>query len=170
MVRFRARFPFQRAMSKGRFYFSIFRLMALWSGQDPSRSESNQSEALLVGSLVYLVHYLFLATVFLPSNLRPLPTALLLIALAFAVWIFWLLLIYVGSLILRALGATGLFRTMPARYAQSILWGLVTTTMAWALLRHSAILREIGAIWLVAITLNLGSALALVIIDARRSS
>jgi hypothetical protein len=157
-------------MTKGRFYFSLFRLIAMWRGEDPIRSESNGFEALLVGLLIYVVHYLFLASALLPSSMAPLMKAFLLLALGFGVWFFWLLLIYVDSLILRFFRALGLFRTIPTRHAQSVFWIIVTTGMAWALLKQNAVIREIGVIWLVAVALNLGSMLVLAFTDATRAS
>src|ERR1051326_4838321 len=144
-------------MSKGRFYFPLFRLIAMWRDEDPTRSESNGFEALLVGLLIYLIHYLFLATALCPSNMAPLLKAFLLLALAFGVWFCWLLLIYVGSLILKSCWVIGFFRPIPTRHAQGVLWIIVTTGMAWALLKQNFVIREIGAVWLVAVGLNLGS-------------
>src|SRR5947208_1753484 len=99
-------------MSKGRFYFPLFRLIAMWRGEDPARSESNPLEGLLVGLLIYVIHYLFFATAILPPNLPPLLTTILLLVFAFGVWFFWLLLIYVDSLILKSLSFISLFRTI----------------------------------------------------------
>ena len=156
-------------MNKGRFYFSLFRLIASWRGEDLARSESNGFEALIVGLLIYLIHYLFFATALLPSNMAPSLKAFLLVALAFGVWFFWLLLIYVDSLILKAFHAIGFFRSVPIRRVQSIIWMIVTTGMASALLEQNTVIREIGAIWLVAVALNLGATLLLALTNATRT-
>lgn len=150
------------------FYFSLPRFIALLRGGDTRRSESNAVEAWLVGLIMYLVHYLFFAH-FLPPHLAPWLSALLLIVLAFWVWLFWLLLLYLNSVIIQLLRLGGLFRTVATRHAQSILWGLVTTAMACALLKDSPWVREIGAIWLVAVAMNLASAVVLVFSNASRS-
>jgi hypothetical protein len=150
------------------FYFSLFRVMAMLRGGDTRRAENNGFEALLVGLMVYAIHYLFFATCFLPTNLEPWLTALLLIVLAFWIWLFWLLLLYVNSITIKLLRVCGLFRAIPIRRAQSILWGIFTTAMACALLQRSGWVRELGAIWLVAVAMNLASAVVLAFGNAAR--
>ena len=154
---------------KGQFYFSLLRVIAMLRGGDARRAESNGFEAWLIGLTIYSIHYLFFATLFIPSNLKPWLTALLLVALAFWIWLFWLLLLYVNSVIIKALHAGGLFRAIPTRRAQSILWGISTTAVACALLKSSPAPRELGAIWLVAVAMNLISAVVLAFSDAARS-
>jgi hypothetical protein len=155
--------------SKRQFYFSLLRVIAMLRGGDARRTESNGFEAWLVGLMIYSIHYFFFATLFIPSNLEPWLTAVLLVALAFWIWLFWLLLLYINSVIIKALHICGLFRTIPTRRAQSILWGISTTAMAFVLLKSSPALRELGAIWLVAVAMNLVSAVVLVLSDAARS-
>jgi hypothetical protein len=152
--------------SNRRFYFSLFRVIALLRGGDASRAESNGFEAWLVGLMIYSIHYLFFAALFIPSHLEPWLTALLLVALAFWIWLFWLLLFYLNSVIIKLLRLCGLFRTLPIRRAQSILWGISTSAMACGLLKSNPIVRELGAIWLVAVAMNLASALVLAFSDA----
>jgi hypothetical protein len=154
---------------KRQFYFSLLRVIAMLRGGDAKRAESNGFEAWLIGLTMYSIHYLFFATLFIPSKLEPWLTALLLIALAFWIWLFWLLLLYINSVIIKVLHMCGLFRTIPTRRAQSILWGILTTAMACALLKSSPSLRELGAIWLVAVVMNLASAVVLAFSDAARS-
>lgn len=157
-------------VSRGpQFYFSLFRLIALLRGGDTRRTESNGFEAWLVGLMIYAIHYLFFAALFIPSHLEWWLTALLLVALAFWVWLFWLLLFYFNSVIIKALHACGLFLKIPIRRAQSILWGISTTAMACFLLKSSPMPRELGAIWLVAVVMNLAAALVLALNDAPRS-
>jgi hypothetical protein len=151
------------------FYFSLLRFIAMLRGGDTRRAESNAVEAWLVGLMMYLIHYLFFTTQFIPSRLAPWLTALLLIALAFWVWLFWLLLIYINSVIIKLLRLCGLFRTIPMRRAQSILCGISTTAMACALLKSSPWMRELGAIWLVAVAMNLISAVVLTFSNAARN-
>ena len=111
-------------MNKGnrQFYFSLFRVLAMLRGGDARRTENNVFEAWLVGFMIYSIHYLFFATLFIPSNLKLWLTALLLVALAFWVWLFWLLLLYLNSVIIKFLHLGGFFRALPTRRAQSILW------------------------------------------------
>lgn len=143
------------------FYFSLLRLLARLRGGDARRSESNVVEARLVGLLIYLLHYLFFATKLVPPALAPWLTALLLIAVAFWVWLFWLLLIYINSVIIKLLRPLGLFHEIPTRRAQSILVGIVTTAMAGTLLHYTGWVRELGGIWLVAVAMNLVAAVFL---------
>lgn len=150
------------------FYFSLPRFIALLRGGDTRRSERNAVEAWVAGLIMYLVHYLFF-THFLPPGLAPWLSALLLIFLAFWVWLFWLLLLYLNSVIIQLLRLGGLFRTVATRHVQSLLWGVVTTAMACELLKDSPWIREIGAIWLVTVAMNLASAVVLVFSNASRS-
>ena len=154
---------------KRQFYFSLLRVIAMFRGGDARRTESNPFEAWLIGLMIYSVHYLFFATLSIPSNLKPWLTALLLVALAFWIWLFWLLLLYFNSIIIKALRVCGLFRAIPTRRAQSILWGISTTAMACALLKGSPMPRELGAIWLVAVAMNLVSAMVLAFNNGARS-
>jgi len=152
------------------FYFSLLRFLATLRGGDARRAESNALEGRLVGLMMYLIHYLFFATQFaLPPN-APSLAALILIALAFWVWLFWLLLLYINSLIIKLLRVFGLFEAIPIRRAQSILWGIATTAMACALLQNTGWIRELGAIWLVAVAMNLTAAALLAFKNAARSS
>jgi hypothetical protein len=154
---------------KGQFSFSLLRVIALFRGGDTRRAESNVVEAWLVGLMMYLIHYLFFAKLFLPSNLRPWLAILLLLVLAFWIWLFWLLLLYINSVIVKVLQGCGVLRTIPTRRVQSILWGIFTTAMAFVLLKGSPSLRELGAIWLVVVAMNLTSAVVLAFSDAARS-
>ncbi|HMG04639.1 MAG TPA: hypothetical protein VK581_04210 [Chthoniobacterales bacterium] len=152
-----------------RFYFSLLRCIAMLRGGDARRSESNATEAWLVGLMIYLIHYLFFATQLIPSQITPWLSALLLVAAAFWVWLFWLLLLYINSVIIKLLQLCGLLRAIPIRRIQSILWGIVTTAMACSFLQNSGWVRELGAIWLVAVGMNLISAAVLAFSNAARS-
>ena len=151
------------------FYFSLFRLLALSRGGDARRAESNGFEGWLIALMIYSIHYLFFVTLLLPSGLEPWQSVLVLIASAFWVWLFWLLFLYINSVIIQALHVCGLFRTIPIRRVQNILWGICTTAMACALLKGSPALREVGAIWLVAVAMNLAAAVVLAFNNAARS-
>jgi hypothetical protein len=153
-----------------RFYFSLFRVIAMLRGGDTRRAESNALEAWLAGLLIYLVHYLFFATQFIPSHLAPWQSALFFVLLAFWIWLFWLLLLYINSVMINLLCLCGIFRGIPIRRAQSILWGISTTAMACALLQDSGWVREAGAIWLVAVAMNLVSAAVLAFSNAAHTA
>jgi hypothetical protein len=155
---------------KRQFYFSLFRFIAMLRGGDARRAESNGFEGWLIGLLIYSIHYLFFATLIIQSNLEPWQRAVFLVALVFWIWLFWLLVLYVNSVIIKALRACGLFRTIPTRRAQSILWGVYTTAMACVLLRSGPSPRELGAIWLVAVAMNLAAAVVLAFCNAAHGS
>jgi hypothetical protein len=152
--------------NKRQFYFSLFRVLAMLRGGNASRAESNGFEAWLVALMMYAIHYLFFATLFVPSHLEPWLTALLFVALAFWVWLFWLFLLYINSVFIKFLHLCGFFRAIPIRRVQSVLWGILTTAMACALLKSSPAPRELGAIWLVAVAMNLIAAVVLAFSDA----
>ena len=146
--------------SRPRFYFSLLRLLALLRGGDATRAETNGSEAWLAGVAMYLIGFLFFAQ-FVPTDGKPWLTALSLIVLAFLVWLFWLLVLYLNSLIIKLLRPAGFFRSIPERRAQSILLGISVTTMAFDLIQRGSWTGEIAAIWLVAVALNLAAAIIL---------
>ena len=151
------------------FYFSLLRVITLFRGGDARRGESNGREAWLIGLAIYLIHYVFFAVQVIPFDLAVWLTTLFLIALAFWIWIFWLLVLYLNSIIIKLLRWCGLFRTIPDRRGQSILWGIMTTAMAFELLKCSPWIRELGTVWLLAVAMNLASALVLAFSDAARS-
>lgn len=142
------------------FYFSLLRLMAMLRGADATRAENKGAEAWLAGVALYLISFLFFAQV-LPADLNPWLNALLLVALAFLVWLFWLLVIYLNSLVIKFLRPCGLFRTIPIRRAQSILLVTTATAMAFDLVRRGSWMGEFAASWLVAVGMNLAAAVVL---------
>jgi hypothetical protein len=147
-------------MNEPRFYFALPRLLSKMRGGSDSRAETNASEAWLVGAGIYGVSYLYFTGYLSPVSSWWL-FGLLLVALAFGVWLFWLLMFYLNSLILKLLHRLGLFRTIPMRRGQSVLLVTVATTMAAALLQRGPFVSEIGAIWLTATAMNLVAAVIL---------
>jgi hypothetical protein len=143
------------------FYFSLPRLVAKICGGDARRAETNSIEAWTASLIFYLINYVFFSAQFIPSRLQHWQTALSLIGLAFFVWLFWLLLLYLNSLIIKLLRLCGLFRPIPIRRAQSILLGISTTAMACTLLLGASWMRGLALFWLLAVALNLTSALVL---------
>jgi hypothetical protein len=151
-----------------RFYFALPRLLAMLRGGDARRAEQNSAEAWVAGIATYVISYVFFA------GLIPVATAwwlcgLMLLALAFLVWLFWLLMLYLNSLILKLLHALGLFRGLPARRGQSVLVGTTATAMALELLERDSLAGELGAIWLIALVMNLTAAVILAFRDGDRA-
>jgi hypothetical protein len=143
-----------------RFYFALPRLLAAFRGGDPTRGEQNGTEAWAAGASTYLVSYLFFAGL-IPSTFGPWPRGLLLVGLAFLVWLFWLLVLYLNSMILELLRGLGFFAALPERRGQSILVATAASAMAFQLLRRGALVGELGAIWLIAVAMNLAAAMIL---------
>jgi hypothetical protein len=154
--------------SRPRFYFSLLRLLALLRGGDATRAETNSSEAWLAGMAMYLIGFLFFAQ-FVPTDRKPWLTAFALVVLAFLVWLFWLLVLYFNSLIIKTLRPAGFFQSIPIRRAQSILLGISATAMALDLVQRGSWMGEIAAIWLVAVALNLAAAVVLAFRNGART-
>lgn len=152
-----------------RFYFALPRLLAKWRGGDPTRAERNGSEAWIGGIATYGISYLFFLQ-FLPNMLNPWLRAVVMVVLAFVVLLVWLVLLYVNSLLIKAARLGGIFRSIPDRRAQSILIGATVTAMAWELVQRGGAISEIGAIWIVAVTMNLIAAALLALNHESRTS
>lgn len=143
--------------SHARFYFSLPRVAAKIAGGDSERSEDNWTEANVVGWAVYLVSYIWARERFLfPSaSWKKIPE---LVLLAFAIWIFWLLILYLNSLIIKILRRAGFFRARPDRDAQSMLILVLMTLFACDLALQSSWSSIVGWIWIAALTLNFAAA------------
>jgi len=146
--------------STPRFSFALPRLLAKLRGSDAGRAEQNGAEAWFGNAAIYAISYLYFAG-FIPEIPSSWQRGLMLIALAFLVWLFWLLVLYLNSLILNSLHHLGLFRSLPRRRGQGILIATATTAMALALLQRGSFAGELGAIWLTATAMNLLAALIL---------
>lgn len=143
-----------------RFYFALPRLLVMLRGGDPQRGEQNGTEAWVGGILTYLISYLFFVR-FTPDTFGWAFKGLLLVTLAFLVLLFWLLALYLNSLILKLLSGSGPFLTLPVRRGQSVLIGTTVTAMAFGLLQRGGFAGELGAIWITAVAMNLIAALIL---------
>ena len=142
------------------FYFALPRLIDVMRGADGRRAENNGGEAWVGNVAIYLINYLFFAQ-FVPTHLRLWERALCYAAVVFLVWLFWLLVLYLNSLIIKLLRHVGLFRSIPIRRAQSILLGTWATAMALNFLDRGSWVGEAAAIWLVAVAMNLAAAAVL---------
>ena len=147
-----------------RFYFALPRLLALLRHGDTRRAESNGVEAWAGNIAVFIVSYLFFFR-FVPGDMAWWLVASTLMVLAVVVWLFWLLALYLNSLILGVLRRFGLFCSLPARRGQAVLVVAATTAMAVRLAQDGSFSGEIGAIWLVAVAMNLGAAIILLVRD-----
>lgn len=152
-----------------RFYFALPRLLWSWRGGDAGRTEKNGFEAHSVGTLIHLVAYAFAFQVCL-TNMPPWQQLLLVVPLAFVVWLFWINLLYANSHVIRLLRACGLMRDLPQGRAQGILVALIMTAFALHLLVVDGWTRFVGAIWIAALALNLVAAAILALNDTARAS
>jgi hypothetical protein len=164
MVRLYADLRPMNEQQSPRFYFALPRLLALLRHGDTRRAELNGVEAWAGNVAIFIVSYLFFVR-FVPADLPWWLVAPALIALALLVWLFWLLDLYVNSLILEILRRCGFFRSLPARRGQAVLIAAATTAMAVTLVQGGSLSGEIGAIWLVAVAMNLGAAIILLVRD-----
>jgi len=147
-------------MNEPRFYFALPRLLSKMRGGNADRAETNSTEAWLGAIGIYAVSYFYFAGYLSVVSSWGLCGSLI-VVLAFGVWLFWLLMFYLNSLILKLLHRVGLFRTLPMRRGQSVLLVTIATAMAAALLQRGPFVSEMGAIWLTATALNLAAAVIL---------
>ena len=160
-------YPDLRAMNEQRpprFYFALPRLLALLRHGDTRRAERNGAEAWAGNLAIFAVFYFFFAQ-FIPAHLAGWLAAPALIALAFLVLLLWLLVLGLNSLILKSLRLCGFFRSLPQRRGQAVLLATATTAMALQLVQRGSFSGEVGAIWLVAVAMNLGAAVILALRD-----
>ena len=141
-------------------YFALLRFFRKLRGRDAARSEGNWLEAYVLGAVVYLISYLFAANLLLPK-LNWWQNAIVLPLLLFGIWIGWLIVLYLNSLIAKGCESIGLCTDVPRRRVQSVLMGILTTVFAAQLLTAGPCLRVIGALWILAVVLNLAAALML---------
>ncbi|HEV2806480.1 MAG TPA: hypothetical protein VGW57_16260 [Chthoniobacterales bacterium] len=137
-----------------RFYFALPRLLAHWRGGSSIRAEKNSAEAWAAHLAIFAITYLYFAR-FIPDGTSWWSSGLMSVALAFLVWLFWLLMLYLNSLILKLLHGMGLLRSLPVRRGQGILIVATTAAMALALVQNGSFAGEIAALWLTAIAMNL---------------
>jgi hypothetical protein len=147
-------------LRSARFYFALPRLLAKLRGGDPTRAETNGMEAFSAHLAIYAISYLYFAR-FIPETLSGWLSGLMFVGLAFLVWLFWLLALYLNSVILKLLHHFGLARSLPQRRGQGVLIAATATAMAFALLERGSFVRELGAIWLTATAMNLIAAMIL---------
>ncbi|MFN2622173.1 MAG: hypothetical protein ABR611_04945 [Chthoniobacterales bacterium] len=143
-----------------KFYFALPRLLAKMRGGDAARAERNAAEAWFGSLGIYAISYLFFAG-FVPDAWSWWTRALFFVTLAFLVWLFWLVMLYLNSLILKLLHSVNLFRSLPTRRGQSVLVAATATVMAAALAQRDSMVSELGAIWLIATAFNLVAAVIL---------
>jgi hypothetical protein len=166
MVRLHPDFRQMNQPESPRFYFALPRLLAHWRGGDATRAEKNGGEAWAAHLAIFAISYLYFAR-FVPACASWWLSALMLVALPFLVCLFWLLMLYLNSLILKLLQSLGFLRSLPIRRGQGVLIVTTTAVMAAALVQSDSFAGEIGALWLIATAMNLIAATILALSNGK---
>src|SRR5262245_20828928 len=87
-------------------YFALPRLLRKIRGGNATRSERNWIEAYTVGNVIFLISYLFAASLVWPK-LRAWELVIVLPLLLPTIWIAWLIALYLYSLIVKGCWALG---------------------------------------------------------------
>lgn len=154
--------------SCGRLYFALPRLLRGVAGGSTARAELNRWEGHVPGWLIFLISYVFFAR-FVAGGRALWLQIVAGVLLAFAVAIFWLMVLHVNSVIVKAARALRLPATIANTRAQSVLIGALTSAFAVGLLRDGLIGRCLAALWLVAVACNLLAAAVLPFFNATSS-
>ena len=136
--------------------FALPRLIARLGGHDARRAELSRWEAYGLGILVFGISCVFAAHAFLPF-VRPLVLRyLILFLLPFAMWVAFLLLYYLNSLVIVLLRRLGLYSAVTNNPFQHFVVILLISLLAALLVRNEiGWIRSLGAFWLGLICLNL---------------
>jgi len=142
--------------------FALPRLIARLGGRRARRAEFSCWEAYGMGILVFGVSCVFVAHTLLPVVRPAFAQLLVLLLLPFAVWVAFLLLYYVNSLMTALLRRFGLYSAMTNNLFQHHVIMSLTTLLALLLVRdESGWMRSLGIFWLGLLFLNLISILFL---------
>ncbi len=150
------------------FYFSLPRLLSKVTGRGSDFSEGGFFETCLGSVVVLLIPYFFLVDLVMNHGGRWMAFGTG-VALLFAIWIFWLVVLYLNWVMIQVLHGLGFFRGVTERYLQDILAGLIITFFASELSILNSWVRWIGILWFIILAMNLAAALALALTDTRRS-
>ena len=133
-------------------------------GGSSERSEDNWIEAHGVGWIIYLVSFAFGAHLLWSQTVGG-KFIVDLIALTFAIWLAWLIILYLNLLLIRLLRLCGVCREISNRAVQSVLILALTTAFALQLARSDSLLRLVGMGWLLVVAANFFSFLVLSLFD-----
>ena len=136
------------------YFFSLPRLIATLRGHNVERSERNWLEANVAGTAIHVVVFVFVARLLL-AGLPSWQQALLILPFVVFLWILWLILFYVNSLLIRVLRMLGLFHRRSDARAQGFVICLITTLCAVLLVIADSWMQVIGIFWIVLVSANL---------------
>jgi|SRR5438046_4357650 len=149
------------------FYFSLPRLLNKIAGRGSHFSEGGFFETYLGSLVVLLIPYFFLVDLVMNHSGGWLAFVTS-IALLFAIWIFWLVVLYSNWVMIEVLHRLGLLRGMAERHMQDILVGLIITFFASELSILNSWVRWIGILWFMIVATNLAAAFWLALTEMRR--
>jgi hypothetical protein len=152
---------------KNAFYFALPRLLNRIRGGTDKVSESNAAESYLGSIGIFIIPFVFALQLF-AERFSGWSAIAFDLVLVFAVWIFWLIVFYINSLIVKLLRACGLFRETPNRRAQDIFIAIVLAAMAYRLSILHGWLGWIGWLCLCALGANFLAAILLKLIPNTR--
>jgi hypothetical protein len=152
---------------KNAFYFALPRLLNRMRGATDEVSESNAAEAYLGSIGIFIITFVFGLQLF-GERFSSWSVIAFDLVLVFAVWIFWLVVFYINSLIVKLLRACGLFRETPNRHAPDIFIGIVVAAMAYRLSTLHGWPGWVGLLCLCALGANFVAAMLLKLISNAR--
>ena len=152
---------------KNAFYFALPRLLNRMRGRTDEVSESNAAEAYLGSLGIFIITFVFGLQLF-AERFGGWSVIAFDLVLVFAVWIFWVVVFYINSLIVKLLRACGLFRGTPNRRAQDIFIAIVVAAMAYRLSILPGWQRSVGLLCLCALSANFVAAILLKLIPNTR--
>jgi hypothetical protein len=152
---------------KNAFYFALPRLLNRMRGATDEVSESNAAEAYLGSIGIFIITFVFGLQLF-AERFSGWSVIAFDLVLVFAVWIFWLVVFYINSLIVKLLRACGLFRETPNRHAQDIFIGIVVAAIAYRLSTLHGWPGWVGLLCLCALGANFVAAMLLKLISNAR--
>jgi hypothetical protein len=149
------------------FYFSLPRLLSTIIGRGSHFPEGSFFETCL-GSLVVLLIPYFLLVDLAINHVGRWMAFVTGVMLLFAIWIFWLVVLYLNSLLIQVLQRLGFFRKMTGRHLQDIFIGIIITSFASEISILNSWVRWIGILWFMILAMNLAAAFWLALTDMRR--
>lgn len=136
------------------FYFALPRLLNRGRGRTEANTEGRAGEAYLGSVALFVVAYLAAWNLF-AGSLSGWRLMVVAIALVFIVWIFWLAVFFLNSLVIKALRAPGLFAGTPVRTLQHVFIAVILAALAARLSIEAHWTRWVGMFFLAALVLNL---------------
>ena len=138
------------------YVFALPRVIAKLFGARPRRAEWSAAEAYAVGALVFGIIYVFSARKLL-LFVRPWPVRLVvLFLLPFAVWVAFLLLYYVISLVIRPLRQLSLYQARTNDQFQHLVIMLLTSAIALHFFRDPiGWISALGVTWFLLLGTNI---------------